>query len=336
MSDEPSSPRQSDLDEFRELPQGTPSASGLSPTSSRANSPSPSMEIHDIVPTPISGSSKDYATTVAAIREGMSTGLNLQRPLFVLDGPTISSEQAAKFQQQANQWSNNFTVQQVVVDPTTFLLAYTFASDPEFTQLNLDQVDKWYDYLLVKETAHYITKYFGDKNDSGRTLAENFAKIPLRFNYSNPEVERETYMAMLLLTKTYERDHVIKPSEHAALIITIEKKLPSDSHLKVDYMTKRGAKPIENETWKAAFTRLTVCINNVRSLIKQIAHYGETSKTYVYAQRLSDDQFGKSSTPPMVQRQIEAQVAKETPPPPAPLPLPVKRTASELVVNLLP
>ena len=107
----------------------------------------------------------------------MSGDLNLRISLFLLDTREISGEQAATFQQQANQWHNNFQDNQVVVNPATFAVQFAMASDPEFKLITQDQVPEWYKYLTVVQTAQIIAKYFGDKTDIGKTLAENFLKF---------------------------------------------------------------------------------------------------------------------------------------------------------------
>ena len=56
-----------------------------------------------------------------ALKQTITGGLNLQKPLFIIDTPEIIGEQAAQFQNQANQWHENFVVHQVVVNPATYV-----------------------------------------------------------------------------------------------------------------------------------------------------------------------------------------------------------------------
>ena len=86
----------------------------------------------------------------SAFKQSITGGLNLQKPLFIIDTPNIWGEQAAKFQNQANQWHDNFFTHQVVVDPATYVIQYAFASDPEFTTLPKDKFSTWYNHVTAK------------------------------------------------------------------------------------------------------------------------------------------------------------------------------------------
>ena len=145
-----------------------------------------------VVDVPLRTPQYNMEQVASAFKQSITGGLNLQKPLFIIDTPNITGEQAAKFQNQANQWHDNFFTHQVVVDPATYVIQYAFASDPEFTTLPKDKFSTWYNHVTVKQAATIITKYFGDKNDVGRTLVENFASIVINFSFTNETYERET------------------------------------------------------------------------------------------------------------------------------------------------
>ena len=77
-------------------------------------------------------------------------------------------------QQQANQWHNNFAVNQVIVTPATDTVEFAMASDSEFKLIPQALVPVWYNHLTVAQTAQVITKYFGNKTNIGHTRREFF------------------------------------------------------------------------------------------------------------------------------------------------------------------
>ena len=237
------------------------------------------------------------------LKQTMSSGINLQNPLFIIDTVLITGEQALKFQNQANQWHDNFSLQQVIVPPATSMVQFAMQSDSEFNLLQQDLIPQWVTHLTVKQAAQLITKYFGDKRDTGMTIVEQFAKIPLDFNFSDPTSERETFVALSTLTRAFEIKAPITAAQHAALIVTIEKKLKPDSQLKTDYfeLKKTQAKP--DEKWETAFTRLTACVIRVRRLNEQIAQYGSMTKGFRLALKDSSTQYVPVQTPALYVQQ---------------------------------
>ena len=127
-----------------------------------------------------------------------------------------------------------------MVNRGTYVVQYAFASDPEFTLISPSKYSTWYNHVTVKQAAQIITKYFGDRNDIGRTLVENFSRIEISFCYTNADVERKSFMALKALTTVYENTQPITLAQHAALIVSTEKKLKPDSQLKSDYFAARG------------------------------------------------------------------------------------------------
>jgi hypothetical protein len=68
-----------------------------------------------------------------AFKRSVTGALNLQRPLFVLDKDVITQEDAQRFQAHANRWSNNFTVNEIIVEPASDLIETCLHTDTELT-----------------------------------------------------------------------------------------------------------------------------------------------------------------------------------------------------------
>ena len=180
-----------------------------------------------------------------AFNHRMSRSVNLNSALVVFDSFEISDELALKFQTQANASANNFTLSQVIVYPATEIIQFAFTSDPKFDILTEDKFATWLEHVTVAQAVQIVTKYFGTKSDIGRTLVENLSQIPIRYNFSYRTLQRQTFVAMKSLTHDYSIVEPITPAQHAALIVTIEKKLKPDSQLRIDYFEKKKANPTQ-------------------------------------------------------------------------------------------
>ena len=106
--------------------------------------------------------------------------------------------------------------------------------------LRKDKFATWLEYVTVAQAAQIVTKYFGAKSDIGRSLVENISQIPIRFNFSHRAFERQTFVAMKSLTHDYSIVEPITQAQHAALIVTIEKKFKPDSQLRTDYFESQS------------------------------------------------------------------------------------------------
>ena len=65
----------------------------------------------------------------------------------------------------------------MVVNPANYVVQYAFASDPVFTLISPSKYATRYNHVTVKQAAQIITKCFGDKNDIGRALVENYVGV---------------------------------------------------------------------------------------------------------------------------------------------------------------
>ena len=284
------------------------SPSGSMSSSSSSNPPHLDVRLGEIHPrleemvAPIinDGPMNSYKAVASAFKQSLSSGLSM-KPLFVLSSDKITEKHAAEFQSQANQWSDNFTLKQVIVPPAVDAVHYAFATDPSFDMLEVHLFDTWMDHVTVKQAAIIITKYFGGKNDAGSTIVETFSALPIIYNYSDPTAERDTFNKLKALTLTYENNTPLTPGQHAALITTIEKKLKPDSKLKADYMAAKllERKPTDPwERWEKAFIRFTKCIAAVRLRIESLDPYGNMKVNQVLTLRTMDH-FIQQRPPPV-------------------------------------
>ena len=124
--------------------------------------------------------------------------------MFVLNEDVITQEDAQKFQAQANRWCNNFTINEVIVEPASDLIETCLYTDTELTIIDRELIPLWMETLTVPRAAELVTKYFGQQPNSSRTLAENFGKVEFKFCYDDVSHERETSLAYISLIRAHE------------------------------------------------------------------------------------------------------------------------------------
>ena len=232
---------------------------------------------------PVVQPSLDILQLGSVIKQSLSR-VNHHKDLVVLDGYDITPRQALDFMNQANQCDESIKLSMVIVPPADVAIKFAFACDPSFNLLPRTQWNDWLNHVTMKQAAEIVIKYFTKKEEGNLTLVENFAQIPIRFNFFNREVERATFTAMKTLTTTFSNTGHISPEMHKDLILTIEKKLQPDSRLKKDYFEAKRIGPID-VSWEDAFTRFTSCIVSVRQRHELIETYGPMYDDIVYTTR---------------------------------------------------
>ena len=252
-----------------------------------------------------------------AFKRSVTGALNLQRPLFVLDKHVITPEDAQRFQAQANRWCNNFTVNEVVVEPASDLIETCLHTDTDLTVIERELIPLWMEHLTVPQVAELVTKYFGTQPNTSRTLAENFGKVDFKFCYNDASHERETSLEYISLIRAHEVTSTITPEQHAQLIVILEKRLPPDSQIRTDYFTSRGPKPLV-ETWKQAFSRFLRCVGSVRTSMLKNQQYGDANTVYRYNRGKSPPHHQFESKPRLLEHHAPSQAESKSMPP-APL-----------------
>ena len=184
---------------------------------------------------------RDVDDIGSVVKRSVAGALNLQHSLFVLDTPVILPAAAQAFQVQANRWDGNYSVNQVVVEPASDLIETFIYADVDQRLIERELIPLWMENLTVPQVAELVTKYFGNKPDTGRTLEENFGKVAFRFSYNDASYEGATSLDYVGLTRAHELTSVITPAQHALLISIFEKRLPPDSKIRTDYHRQKVA-----------------------------------------------------------------------------------------------
>jgi hypothetical protein len=142
-------------------------------------------------------------------------------------------------------------------------------------------VPRWLELITVAQAAELVIRYFGARPDSGCTLAEKVGNLRFALSFADPSLERATMMAMVNLVQSHEQlSGPVSPSQHAHLITLIEKRLPADSQIRIDYFLRRGARAHPRETWKDAMIHFHRCISDVRASMKKNESYGDPARVY--------------------------------------------------------
>ena len=271
----------------------------------------------DIVPTnKVANTSIDIQSLEHVIKQSMSGRNNHQKKLVILDTYDITHKQALDFMNQANQCDESIKLSMVIVPPAVSAIQFAFACDPQFNLLPRAQWSNWLNLLTMKQAAELIIRYFTNKPEGSRTLVESFSKIPIRFNYYNREVERNTFKEMKTLTTCYSETGTITPEMHVDIIKTIEKKLKPNSRIAKDYFEMKKITP-PDVTWEDAFVRFTTCVIAVRVANDNIATYGSMYEDNEYFEPNSNAKPTQSQAivEPTNKRSYTAAVYEQTPDP---------------------
>ena len=165
----------------------------------------------------------------------------------------------------------------------------------------------------MKQAAELVIRYFTNKQEGSRTLVESFSKIPIRFNYYNRDVERNTFKEMKTLTTCYSETGTFTPEMHVDIIKTIEKKLKPTSRIAKDYFEMKKQSP-PDVTWEDAFIRFTTFVIAVRVANVNIATYGSIYEDNEYFN--ANTTQSQTIVEPTNKRSFAAAVYEQTPDPP--------------------
>ena len=236
---------------------------------------------------PTSTASRRSITAQNAILEAgtrpvtINSSLQLNQPLFVLDGHFISQNDAVKFHAQAYR-NPTLSLNEVTTVETQALIDMAIFADQDITCLDETNLHLWEAVLNLKQVADLVLKYFGAVANSSRTLAENFADVPFHYSLEDHFFEMTTYLQYTELTRSYlQQGHTIPMEQHKQLIAILEKRILADSQIKSDYLRERGPVPLEEE-WSHAMRRFLKVMGKARAAIKIVKMYGNVKDIISY------------------------------------------------------
>jgi hypothetical protein len=202
--------------------------------------------------------------------------ISYMQPLCLLDDE-ISPTLVAAFQNQARSKPTLIT-REVITGIARMRVRLALTGDPQQTFVRADQIYEWWNHVNIHDASEIVARYFL-QTEAGFDIpiAEVMNKILLRYNLAKESVEDETFIRMELALQRYFETHAQENSTTLnELALIIERKLPKNSQLQADYMSKK-LQELGNSTEDTPFLviqRIKKCLGHVRNLKKSIDRYG--------------------------------------------------------------
>ena len=153
----------------------------------------------------------------------------------------------------------------------------------------------WLQTLTVPQVAHLVLRYFRADTQLGQPLAEHFSEVHLAFCYNKREIE----MRCMTQFREVVENHVqvlgtLSTSDHAALTLILEKKMPLNGAITAKYKEHNRVNPHDVDDWEFAMRRFFSQVNAVRQLQLHVAAFGNPNDIYCHPAR--QNPYGLSLT----------------------------------------
>lgn len=199
---------------------------------------------------------------------------------FVLDG-MITKDDARKFQEQANRCNGELNVWDVVLESARDYITIRLVGDLHQTLVPPHDIDRWWTLLSLRQVAELVTEYYGPRGEL-TSIEQTFRDLPFEFCYANESIEDASHVGFIQAVREYlHTNPELTSSQHSALSLIIEQRLPPKSKILEDYLQIKGRDGAP-ENYIIALRRLKICMSAVRELIKQAASYGSPEDKYVH------------------------------------------------------
>ena len=167
--------------------------------------------------------------------------MQLQGEVFVLRHNFIDEADATEFYEQAQRYPL-MKLTDCMQKQAIELLNFRIMIDPEFNIIDRRQRHDWQTKLSVLQVAKLIIKYFSPNGLGECTLAESFSQVPFHYQIANHDHENATFVRYNELVSNYERSKgPLSETQHAELILILEKRLAKGSQIQQDYMKATAA-----------------------------------------------------------------------------------------------
>ena len=111
----------------------------------------------------------------------------------------------------------------------------------------------WLQALNVPQVAALVLRYFRADTQLGQSLAEHFSEVHLAFCYNIPEIERRCMTQLYEVVENYLQVHgSLSKSDHAALTLILEKKIPLNGAITAKYKKHKRVHPHDVADWELA------------------------------------------------------------------------------------
>ena len=153
----------------------------------------------------------------------------------------------------------------------------------------------WLQTLTVPQVAALVLHYFRTDMQLGQSLAEHFLEVHLAFCYNKREIEMRCMTQFREVVENHVQVHgTLSTSDHAALTLILEKKMPLNSAITAKYKEHKRVNPHDVDDWEFAMRRFFSQVNAVRQLQLHVAAFVDPNDIYCHPAR--QNPYGLSLT----------------------------------------
>ena len=103
-------------------------------------------------------------------------------------------------------------------------------------------------------------------------MAESFSQVPFHYQIANHDHENATFVRYNELVSNYERSKgPLSETQHAELILTLEKRLAKGSQIQQDYLKAKAADNTPPHTWYSTMLRIGQVLAKARAMMNLIS-----------------------------------------------------------------
>jgi hypothetical protein len=165
--------------------------------------------------------------------------ISYQQPLVTLDNE-MTPALVKEFRNQARN-KPSLVPSEVVTGTARIRIRLALTGDPPQTFVRLEHINKWWEHVNISQTSDIVSRYFLQTEVGfDIPIAEVLNNMSFKFNLAKEEVEDSTFIRLELALVRYFETHAQENTTTLnELALIIERKLPRNSQLQADYMSKK-------------------------------------------------------------------------------------------------
>ena len=152
--------------------------------------------------------------------------------------------------------------------------------------------------MTVPQVAQLVLRYFRADTQLGQSLAEHFSEVHLAFCYNKREIEMRCMTQFREVVENHVQVHgTLSTSDHAALTLILEKKMPLNGAITAKYKEHKRVNPHDVDNWEFAMRRFFSQVNAVRQLQLHVAAFGDPNDIYCHPARQNPHGLSLTTNP---------------------------------------
>ena len=164
---------------------------------------------------------------------------------------TIGQEAARDFHEHSQRWTNNYDVGQIISSKAVRCIDDRIHMDQDYPYLE-ETRKVWLQTLTVPQVAALVLRYFRADAQLGQSLAEHFSEVHLAFCYNKREIKMRCMTQFREVVENHVHVYgILSNSDHAALTLILEKKMPLNGVITAKYREHKHVNPhnVDDASW---------------------------------------------------------------------------------------